>query len=68
MIHQLQAVMLLPEERILMMYTIMMIQMILQRSGQRNLEMETMMMGTMMRMIIGKMHGIENKKMRDIDI
>ena len=30
--------------------------------------METMMMGTMMRMIIGKMHGIENKKMRDIDI
>lgn len=64
LIHQLQAVMLSPEEQILMMYTIMMIQMILQRSGQRNLEMETMTMDTTMRMITGKMHGIDNKEMK----
>ena len=62
LIHQPQAVMRPPEEQILMMYTIMMIQMILQRSGQRNLEMETMTMDTTMRMITGKMHGIDNNK------
>ena len=55
------AILIHPGETIPMMFIIIMIRMILQMTGQKNSEMVVMMMGMMMRMIIGRVKGINTE-------